>query len=195
MVSSAIVLVDNSNLQSITTQYAEQNLMQVKNERDWLLAKFQLNTGLRISDVVKVRVSDILTENMNFKDYFVLQEQKTDKEKKIKLNDSLKKALKTYIKQNNLGQPILYIFQSRKGLNEPISVTQAYRILKAAAISLHIENFGTHSLRKTWGYWTYKISRYNIGLIMNTFNHSSEKITLRYIGITQESKDELYSLV
>jgi integrase len=139
-------------------------------------------------------LSDLLTENMNFKDYFVLQEQKTDKEKKIKLNDSLKKALKVYIKQIDLGQDD-YIFQSRKGLSEPISVTQAYRILKAAAVNLGIENFGTHSLRKTWGYWTYKMSRYNIGLIMDTFNHSSEKITLRYIGITKESKDELYSLV
>jgi len=165
-----------------------------KSERDWLLAKFQLNTGLRISDVVKVKVSDILTEKLNFKDYFVLHEQKINKEKKIKLNDSLKTALKAYIKQNKLGQD-KYIFASRKGYNEPISVTQAYRILKEWAEALNIENFGTHSLRKTWGYWTYKSSRYNIGLIMDTFNHSSQKITLRYIGIDQEAKDELYSLV
>lgn len=165
-----------------------------QSDRDWLLAKFQINTGLRISDVVRVKVEDLLTLNMNFKDYFALHEQKTDKEKKIKLNDSLKRALKAHIKQNDLG-PDKYIFKSRKGVNEPISVTQAYRILKDAANTVGIENFGTHSLRKTWGYWTYKMSRYNIGLIMNTFNHSSEKITLRYIGITQENKDELYSLV
>lgn len=165
-----------------------------QSDRDWLLAKFQLNTGLRISDVVKVRVEDLLTPAMNFRDYFVLHEKKTNKEKKIKLNDSLKKALKAYIKQNYL-DPDNYIFKSRKGIREPISVTQAYRILKSAANTIGIENFGTHSLRKTWGYWTYKMSRYNIGLIMDTFNHSSEKITLRYIGITQESKDELYSLV
>ena len=165
-----------------------------KSERDWLMAKFQLNTGLRISDVVKVKVSDILTEKLNFKDYFVLQEQKTKKDKKIKLNDSLKTALKAYVKGNKLGQD-KYIFESRKGYNDPISVTQAYRILKEAANGFGIENFGTHSLRKTWGYWTYKASRYNIGLIMDTFNHSSQKITLRYIGIDQEAKDELYSLV
>jgi len=165
-----------------------------KNERDWIMAKFQLNTGLRISDVVKVKVSDILTEKFNFKDYFVLLEQKTNKEKKIKLNDSIKTALNTYIKQNKLGHNN-YIFKSRKGLNEHITVTQAYRLLKNAAISIGIENFGTHSLRKTWGYWTYKVSSYNIGLIMDTFNHSSQKITLRYIGIDQGAKDELYSLV
>ncbi|HDI3019217.1 TPA: site-specific integrase [Clostridium botulinum] len=165
-----------------------------KSERNYLLCKFQLNTGLRISDVVKIKVSDFFTTNMNFKDYFILKEQKTGKQKKIKLNDSIKKALKSYVKQNNLKQND-YIFQSRKGINSHISTTQAYRILKEGAESLGIENFGTHSLRKSWGYWTYKASRYNIGLIMDTFNHSSERITLGYIGITQDSKDELYSLV
>ena len=76
-----------------------------------------------------------------------------------------------------------------------MSTVQAYRILKNAANSLGIENFGTHSLRKSWGYWTYKASSYNIGLIMDTFNHSNQTITLKYIGINQEQKDELYSIV
>ena len=148
-----------------------------KRERDWLLGKFQLNSGLRISDVVGIKVSDILNERGNFKDYFVLREKKTNKEKKARLNDSLKIALKSYIKQNKIKSDN-YIFKSRKGLNEHITVTQAYRILKAAATSVEIENFGTHSLRKSWAFWTYKASRYNIGLIMDTFNHSSQKITL-----------------
>lgn len=166
-----------------------------KNERDWLLCKSQLNTGLRISDVVSVKVSDILSEKGKFKDYFVLREQKTNKEKKIKLNEELRKALKAFIQSNNL-QGNDYIFCSRKKVYEShISTTQAYRILKAAATAVGIENFGTHSLRKTWGYWTYKASKYNIGLIMSIFSHSSQSISLRYIGIDQESKDELYSLV
>ncbi len=165
-----------------------------KNERDFLLCKFQLNTGLRISDVVGVRFSDLLTENLNFKDYFILNEQKTGKEKKIKLNEELRKAVKSFIKANDLN-PDNYIFKSRKGSDEHITVTQAYRILKEASGVVGIENFGTHSLRKTWGFWTYKASKYNIGLIMSIFSHSSQAISLRYIGIDQESKDELYSLV
>ena len=58
-----------------------------------------------------------------------------------------------------------------------------------------IELFGTHSLRKTWGYFSYKASKHNIGLIMAMFNHTSERETLRYIGIDQEEKDLLYSTV
>lgn len=166
-----------------------------KNERDWVLGKFQLNTGLRISDVVDVRVSDVFTERGNFRDYFVLKEQKTGKEKKIKLNSELRKTLKYYVTENHLEYSDC-LFKSRKHTKrEHISVTQAYRVLKSAAEAVGIENFGTHSLRKTWGYWTYKASRYNIGLIMNVFNHSSQSTTLRYIGIDQDAKDELYSLV
>lgn len=50
-------------------------------------------------------------------------------------------------------------------------------------------------MRKTWGYWTYKASKYNIGLIMDTFNHSSPSVTLRYIGVNQDQKDKLYTMV
>lgn len=165
-----------------------------KNYRDWILAKFQLNTGLRISDVVLINTSDIFTDTMRFKDYLVIKEKKTGKEKKIRLNEELRKSIKDYVRgyDINVGD---YLFQSRKGENSNISTTQAYRILKEAADAVGIENFGTHSLRKAWGYWTYKASRYNIGLIMDMFNHTSERVTLRYIGITQEAKDELYSLV
>lgn len=168
------------------------NYLKGKNKRDYLLAKFQLNTGLRISDVVGIKVTDILTEKMRFKEYLVINEKKTNKEKKIKLNDTLKKVLKAYISDFEL-ESNRYIFKSKKG--GYITTVQAYRVLKQGAVAVGIENFGTHSLRKSWGYWTYKASRYNIGLIMDTFNHSSQNITLRYIGINQEQKDELYSLV
>jgi integrase len=50
-----------------------------KNERDWLLAKCQLNMGLRISDIVDIKVSDIMHESLKFRDYFKTREQKTHK--------------------------------------------------------------------------------------------------------------------
>ena len=153
------------------------------------------HTGLRISDVVSVQVHNLISEQNNFKDYFILNEKKTGKFKKIKINDGLRKALKSFMRKNDLTNED-YIFKSRKQVYKShISVTQAYRILKAGAQAVGIENFGTHSLRKTWGFWTYDKSKYNIALIMSIFNHSSQNITLRYIGIDQKSQNELYSLV
>lgn len=156
-----------------------------------LLFKFGLNTGLRISDIIPLKVKNIMN-NSQFYEYLTIKEQKTGKVKKIKLNETLRKAIAEYIKETQLPSNG-YLFYSKKGGH--IGRIQAYRVLKNAATIFGVENFGTHSLRKTWGYWTYKISRYNIGLIMDTFNHSSQSITLRYIGINQDQKDELYSIV
>ena len=163
-----------------------------KDPKYGLLFKFGLNTGLRISDILPVTVKDIFNGTGEYKDYLTIKEKKTGKEKKIKLNNALRKAIDTFMKGQNLS-PESYLFSSQKGGN--IKRIQAYRVLKEAADICGVENFGTHSLRKTWGYWTYKMSKYNIGLIMDTFNHSSQSITLRYIGVNQDQKDELYSLV
>lgn len=163
-----------------------------KDPKYGLLFKFGLNTGLRISDILPLKVKDIYLQNGEFRDYLIIKEKKTGKEKKVKINDALRKHIKEYVSSTNL----LYedfLFPSKKGGH--IGRIQAYRVLKEAAEIVGIQNFATHSLRKTWGYWTYKASRYNIGLIMDTFNHSSQRITLRYIGVSQDQKDELYSLV
>lgn len=157
-----------------------------------LIFKFGINTGLRISDILPLKVSHIYNSNGQFKEHLTIIEQKTSKEKRIKLNDTLRKCIQSYVKAKHLAQDD-YLFYSQKGGH--VGRIQVYKVMKESASVLGIENFGTHSLRKTWGYWTYKISKYNIGLIMDTFNHSSSGITLRYIGINQDQKDELYSIV
>lgn len=167
-------------------------------DRDYLLCKFQLNTGLRISDVVSIKVSDLMSAKRRFKEHLAVNEVKTSKDKLVKINDELKDTIKEYVIKYDLKEND-YLFKSKKfdehGNQRYITVTQAYRILKEAADSVGIDNFGTHSLRKTWGYFTYKASKHNIGLLMSMFNHSAPSITLRYIGIDQDAKDEMYSYV
>lgn len=157
-----------------------------------LIFKFGINTGLRISDLLPIRVLDIYNARGAFREHLIITEQKTSKEKRIKLNDILRGCLNAYIKEQALTQQD-YLFFSQKG--DYLGRIHVYKKLREAADALGIENVGTHTLRKTWGYWTYKISKYNIGLIMDTFNHTSTAITLRYIGINQDQKDELYSIV
>ena len=164
-----------------------------KDRKYGLLFKYGLNTGLRISDILPLTVNDIFNEKGNFKDYLILREKKTNKAKKIKLNHAIRKMLYDYVKEYRLSGDD-YLFYSKKSGGH-IQRVQAYKVLKEAANVCNVENFGTHSMRKTWGYWTYKASKYNIGLIMEMFNHSSQNVTLRYIGVSQDQKDELYSLV
>jgi len=88
--------------------------------------------------------------------------------------------------------PERFLFSSRKGNNRPISRVQAYRIINEACRIAKIKgSIGTHTLRKTFGYWAYK-QGIDITLLMRIFNHSSPAITLRYIGITQEEINEVY---
>lgn len=157
-----------------------------------LIFKFGINTGLRISDILPLRVRDIYNSKGMFWEHLTVMEKKTAKEKRIKLNDTLRKCLNSYVREQGLS-PQDYLFFSQKGGH--LGRIHVYKKLREAADVLGIENVGTHTLRKTWGYWTYKISKYNIGLIMDTFNHASSGITLRYIGINQDQKDELYSIV
>lgn len=176
-----------------------QTYLKGKSLRDWLLFNTGINTGLRIGDILKLKVSDVKTEKGSFKEHVTIKEEKTGKIKKFKLNNSMKKYLVEYIKANDL-QYEDYFFQSRKkvnqsGKNDHISKVQAYRVLEEAARELNIPDFGTHSMRKTWGYMAYNISKYNIALIMDMFNHSSQSITKKYIGIDQEQKDRLHCLV
>jgi len=122
-------------------------------------------------------------------------EEKTGKERRIAINSSIQKALKIYMSRyNHIADN--YLFTSRKGKNMPITSVQAYRALNDAASDCKIDiNFGTHTMRKTWGYWTYKSTRNNLGLVMDMLNHSSPSITLRYIGITQEQKVSTYLMM
>ncbi len=83
-----------------------------------------------------------------------------------------------------------YLFKSREGVNKPISRSAAYKILNKAALAVGLEeNIGTHTLRKTFGYHFYKQTK-DVALLQEILNHSSPKITLRYIGINQDQMDK-----
>jgi len=167
-------------------------LIEKSGDKYFVMAKLQLNTGRRICDIHTKRVSDIMLPSKRFRMYFVLKEMKTGKEKSIRLNDEVRKVLQEYIVGNDL-QYDDYLFPGRIA-GTAISYQQIWRVFQEAAHILNIEDFGTHSLRKTWGYTVYKKTK-NIGLLMKAFNHSSAEDTLRYIGIDQDEEDELYSII
>lgn len=152
-----------------------------KGYRDYMIFVLGINTGLRISDLLKLKVLDVKD-----KTHIELTEQKTGKSKKFMINSQLKEDIDQYIKSMNDDE---YLFQSQKGDNKPISRVQAYRILNKTAESVGLESIGTHTLRKTFGYWHYKQYK-DIALLQELFNHSAPSVTLRYIGINQDIMDK-----
>lgn len=161
-----------------------------KNIRDYLLFVMGINSNLRISDLLILKVEDVWT-GKKCKEYISLKEKKTGKYKKVMINDSMEKAISEYSKSE---KPLMtdYLFSSRSGSNKAISRQQACNVLKTAGDYCGIEeSISPHTLRKTWGYWAWK-SGVSLVLIMEALNHSSISITKRYLGILQEDLDNIY---
>lgn len=149
-------------------------------ERNYLLFMMGINTGLRISDILKLKVEDVKGHHI------IIREQKTKKQKWIRITPSLKREINKYIENLNDHE---YLFKSRQGCNKPIGRSMAYKILRRAADEHKIKNIGTHTLRKTFGYHFYQQTK-DVAMLQEIFNHSSPDITLRYIGVNQDSMDK-----
>ena len=152
-----------------------------KGYRDYLLFMVGINTGLRISDILKLKVSDV-----RGKTHITIKEQKTGKTKKALITQQLRQDLDNFTALMGSEE---YLFQSRNGNNQPITRVQAYRILTQAAANVGLEEIGTHTLRKTFGYHHYQQNK-DVALLQELFNHSAPSVTLRYIGINQDNMDE-----
>lgn len=153
-----------------------------KNYRDYLFFEVGINTGLRISDILKLKVADI-----RGKYYIELKEQKTGKLKKFRMNSVLRSELENYIMTKNDDN---FVFESLRTSGNPLERTRAYRILNQAAKTAKLKiKMGTHTMRKTFGFHFYQQTK-DIALLQVLFNHSSPSVTLRYIGINQNILDK-----
>ena len=147
--------------------------------RDLLLFTMGINTGLRISDLLRLKVIDV-----KCKSHVEIKEQKTGKIKRFPLLGNLQSLIDEYIKGKSDND---YLFKSRNGGNKPITRVMAYMIINKAAEKADItDNIGTHTLRKTFGYHHYQ-TFHDVAILQYLLNHSSPSITLRYIGITQDN--------
>lgn len=164
-------------------------LEQGKGKRNYLIFKVGVNSGLRISDILKLKISDIKHENGTMRDNIIIIEKKTNKKKIFRFNAELKKEMEEYTKNMQQHE---YIFQSRKGINKPITRTQMYRILNDTAKIVGItDSIGNHTMRKSFGYHHY-LKYKDVAMLQTIFNHSSPSITLRYIGISQDEINNMY---
>ncbi|MFS8189497.1 site-specific integrase [Rossellomorea marisflavi] len=159
---------------------AMKDYLKQKSDRDYILFLLGIGTGLRISDILKLKKEDLIDTHVS------IRETKTRKQKRIRITPSIRKELLEYLKGFDDWE---YVIQSRQGDNKAIDRSTAYRILREAAQHVRLREIGTHTLRKTFGYHFYKQTK-NVAMLQEIFNHSSPAITLRYIGINQDNMDE-----
>lgn len=165
-----------------------ERMKQVLSGRDRLLFIIGINSGLRVSDLLPLTVGDL-----RGKTAITLREQKTGKAKQFRFNSAIVSAVNELLPADAPASE--FAFKSRKGANQPISRVQAYRVLNDAAERAGVDvAIGTHTLRKTFGYHAYKAG-VDLAVLQAIFNHSSQAVTLRYIGITQDTINDVYAAV
>lgn len=152
-----------------------------KNQRDLLLFTLGINNGLRCGDILRLKVSDV--KHLKPNDTLTIREQKTGKDNVLMINKTSYKILRDYLTETRPSDDD-YLFKSRKGENESLSVEYVNSLVKGWTRSINLHgNFGTHSLRKTFGYIQRKKFGVSWEVLCKRFNHSSPSVTMRYLGI------------
>lgn len=161
-------------------------ILRAKNTRDYLLFVFGINSALRISDILNLRKKDVATGEVT------IIEGKTGKRKQFPLNGAITAILHDYLPTLNDDDYLFKSRQANRNGDKVISRQQAYTILTRAFKQAGIkENCGSHTMRKTFGYWNYKQFK-DVAMLQKILNHSSPSVTLRYIGIEQDEIDRAY---
>jgi len=156
--------------------------LRLQSDRDYILFMLGIYSGLRISDILKLKVSDVRD-----KEYFMVTEQKTGNIRKIIVNPELRREIALYVCDKEDED---YLIRSRENYNRPISRQRAYQIITEAGEKYGVR-LSTHSMRKTFGYHFYLQcgERNALPVLMKIYGHRSELQTLDYIGVEQDYLD------
>ncbi len=158
--------------------------MLADNLRDTCLFTLGINTNLRAGDILNIKVGQV----RGLKE-LVLKEKKTGKSRRITLNKAVTESVKLLLASTKNPDED-YLFLGQRG---PLTVPTLSRMVKGWCKAINLKgNYGSHTLRKTWGY--HQRVSYGTGLpeLMVCFNHSSQRQTLDYLCVQPDEVRDIY---
>ncbi|MBI9110340.1 tyrosine-type recombinase/integrase [Maridesulfovibrio ferrireducens] len=159
-----------------------------ENPRDLALFVLGINTNLRAVDLVQLRVDQFVDAKVG--DELVLRESKTGKERRITLSPTVLDAVRPWAAQCR-SLEVEYLFTGRN--DAPMAPNYVNKLVKKWCSKINLKgNYGSHTLRKTFGYQQRVVYDVEISKLMETFNHSSPRQTLTYLCIQPEEIRDIY---
>lgn len=149
------------------------------NERIATALMLETNLGLRISDILRLRLADIVRDGERYR--LAITEQKTGKARVFTVPLALYQFIRCYCMDHGIA-PDAVIF--------PLTERAVQKQLKLVSDYLGIAGVSTHSFRKYYATEIYQNSNYNIALVQQLLQHSSAAVTQRYIGIQQKEVEQ-----
>ncbi|EGO2748143.1 hypothetical protein IGJ21_000447 [Enterococcus sp. DIV2416] len=162
----------------VLKEFSNELLKNKHGQRDYTIFTFGVFTGLRISDILNLKVEDVKGKLKTD-----IIEQKTGKKRTLNLMQLTNQIIK-YLDEEHEGESE-WLFPSPRDNTKHLASHQYYKIMQKTADLLELDYVGTHTLRKTFAYFYYKRTK-DLTTLMKILNHSSQSVTLKYIGIEEE---------
>jgi len=156
--------------------------------RDLALFTIGINTNLRASDLLRLKIGQV--KDLKAGDTVEIKEQKTRKPRRINLNKACVNAIQSLlaVKRYQDGD---YLFQSQR--RHVLTVPSVHKLVKGWCNEINLKgNYGSHTLRKTWGYHQRVTFGVDLPTLMVCFNHSTQRQTLDYLCIQPEEIKDVY---
>lgn len=162
--------------------------------RDLALFVTGINTNLRASDLVRLTVGQV--RHLKPLDDLELREQKTGKLRRITLNksvvDAVQAAIASYPSERQ-GESMPLFQSERHPGGGVLLVSTVNRLVKSWCATINLRgNYGSHTLRKTWGYHQRKTFGVGLPELMVAFNHTTQRQTLAYLCVQPEEIKNVY---
>ena len=170
----------NKKTKALTTEQYKEIIATMKegfcgcrpNERIATALVLEGTLGLRISDILKLRLCDIVRDGDRY--HLEIVEQKTGKSRVFTVPLVIQQYIENYCLRNGI---------RRDELMFPLTERAIQKQLKIVCDYLGFEGISTHSFRKWYATEIYKNNGYDIALVQRLLQHSSAATTQRYIGI------------
>jgi len=160
--------------------------------RDLAIFTLGINTNLRASDLLRITIGHVRQTKPG--EQFQIREKKTGKVRAITMNKTVFEAIQNLLKGMDTKDPTAYLFRSRQRKNGG-RLTEGYLnlLVKGWCKEINLKgNYGSHTLRKVFGYVHRTRFGTDIPTLMVMFNHSSQKQTLDYLGIQGSEIQDAY---
>lgn len=163
--------------------------------RDSAIFIIGINTNLRAIDLCSIKAGQV--RGLKPMDSIEIKERKTKKKRRINLNRACIDAINILLASRKYeDDDPLFLSQrmDNEGKNKPLTPITMNQLVKSWCRDINLKgNYGSHTLRKTWGY--HQRVTFNVGIpeLMVCFNHSTQKQTLDYLCVQPSEIKSVYA--